>query len=144
MHDPGPVRAGQAPGHLFGDDGRGAQGQAALAAEALAQVLAFEQLHDEVGHVPVDAVIEDLHHVRATQLGGGTGFPGKASAGIGGLGERGAHELDGHVLVEREVVGDPDRAHPSGRELAQKPVLARDHGVFAERNQAIPLQGAPG
>ena len=38
--------------------------------QARVEVLAFEQLHRDVGHAALGAVVEDLHHVRAAHRRG--------------------------------------------------------------------------
>ena len=85
------VRLGERARDL-GDDaddvsaGRG--DRAAL--EAMVEILALEVLHRDVRRAVPDAVIEDLHDVRALELRGGLGFALEALAHVG---RRGGLEL---------------------------------------------------
>ena len=132
------VRASQGLAHLRADDPGLPQREAPLAFEAVAEVLAEQQLHHDVGEVLVDAMVEHLDHVGAPEPRRGSRLPRESSAGVRQLGERRAHEFDGNELVQLEVTRDPHGAHAAAGELPLQPILARDHRSFAERNQAAP------
>ena len=82
VDDAGAVGAPERPADLLGDLRRLAQRQAPLALEPVAEVLAAEQLHHEVGEVAVDAVVEHLHDVRPAQARRRPGLPREARARV--------------------------------------------------------------
>src|SRR5262249_51202270 len=105
-------------GHLLGD-GRGHdERDAALALDPLAEVLALEQLHDDVRHAPIGAVVEELDNVGAPEAGGGLRLALEADLGVVQLVVAEGDQLDRDRLVERDVPGDPDRPHASPGEGA--------------------------
>ncbi|MFO0762773.1 MAG: hypothetical protein U0359_40425 [Byssovorax sp.] len=120
------------------DDVRNLRGEQRPApGDALFQALPFEQLHRHEGDGPVDPVIEDLHHVRALELGGGARLLVEAREQLGRVRST-AHvdELHGHDAPERHVLGAPHLAHRARAELAEQLVAA------AEENPCVPHPAA--
>ncbi|MEJ7728147.1 MAG: hypothetical protein WKG00_02935 [Polyangiaceae bacterium] len=110
------VRAAQRPRRL-GDDGRRrAHAELAQAAQAAAEVLALEQLHDDERGATLDAVIEDLHHVRGAQARRRLGLALEAGTPVRRLGRARVHELHRHRPLQHQVRGAPDRPHAAARQ----------------------------
>ena len=123
------VRLGQRAAHLRDDAQDVVRRQPAQALEALAEVLAVEELHGDVRRPVPDAVIEDLHDVRAAELRRGLGLALEAGLRLGKLGDLALDELDRAGDVEREVRREPDRAHAALAELSIEPEALRDDHV---------------
>ncbi len=64
VDEPHVVRAAERLAHVAQHAGGLLEREPPSAAEPRAQVFAFEQLHRDVGGAMIDAVLEDLHHVR--------------------------------------------------------------------------------
>ena len=73
------------------------QRQAFATLEAVEQVFALEQLHHDERLLTFDAVIEDVHDVRAAQLGGGGCFACETLARVFLLRQLGVDQLDGDL-----------------------------------------------
>ena len=92
----GRERAGDA-----GPDARGlARRQRAAPAEDGREVLAVDQLHDDVRAARVLAVVVDRDDVRVAQRGGGLGLLAEARREVGVAQVLGAEELERDVATE--------------------------------------------
>ena len=91
-----------------------------VAPEARVEILALEHLHHDVRQTRHRLTrVEDLHDVRALELGDGVGFPKKPSEHRGALGGEGRiDELDGDARLQTDVLRFPDRAHAPFAEKA--------------------------
>jgi hypothetical protein len=112
VHDAGGVRSAEALGDLRNDPHRERVRQAHEAIEPRAEILSLEVLHRDERHLFPDAVIEDLHDVLTAQLRRRFRLALETSADVGAV-LIAIDELDGARDFEREVVGEPNRAHPS-------------------------------
>ena len=89
-----------------------------------------EVLHHHVGVAALErADVEHAGHVLALDGGGGLGLAEEAGRGLGQLHRGGEEELDGHPLLERQVLGGDDDPHPPVPEHPLHLVLAGDHGA---------------
>ena len=95
----------------------------------------MEQLHDHVGHaLGRDAVVVDLHHVRALDLGRRHRLAAEPGHSGGVVDNRGRHELHGDLGVEGQVIGDPDAPHAAPTELAHELDVLGDESAGLERH----------
>jgi hypothetical protein len=62
--------------------------------------------------------------------------PIPAGARVGGGGELGRHELDGHAGAELEMLREKDGSHAALRQGATEPVSAGDDAAFCESAHA--------
>src|SRR5262249_31769039 len=123
------VGAGESTGEVLDDVGGLQRGERTFA-EALGEVFALEELHDDEGQpLGGDAVVQDLDDVGALDLGGGGGLAGEALDGGGVGGKLLAHELDDDVGAEGEVPGDPDGAHGAAPVATDEADLGGDQGA---------------
>ena len=91
------------------------------------EVVPLEELHDDVRNARVGhAVIEHLHDVRALHLRRRRSLAREALDGLGAPDELRGDELDDDLRVQREVIGEPHRAHPPGAELPHEAKLRSD------------------
>src|SRR6185503_2559140 len=87
--------------------------------------LAGEVLHhDERLSVGAHAVVVDLDHVLALQLGGRPRFGLETTLRVPALHVLDVDELDGHTSAELVVDAFPDRAHAAATEQTRESVLA--------------------
>ncbi len=85
--------------------------QLALRGDAVSQRLPLQHLHrDERGPL-LDAVVEDLHDVRAAQRRGGLGLAQETPQHLFVAGDRRIEQLDRDRALQLDVLGPPDRAH---------------------------------
>ena len=110
MHDAGGVGLGQPVGHLRGDVQRPARRQA-RPGQQLAQRLAFDQLHADVGLIAGLAQLVDGDDGGMVQRRGGAGFLFEAAQPIGIVREIGRQQLECDVALQRQVAGPVDLAH---------------------------------
>src|SRR5262249_2277431 len=114
------------------------------ALEACGEVLAFEELHRDVGDAVAYAVVEDLHDVRAAELGGGLRLALEASADLRERCDLGVDELHRARDVEARVMREPDGPHAALPELADEPESIRYDGAFGEIHALLPgCSGSP-
>src|SRR5205823_2531088 len=73
--------------------------------------------------VPVDAVVVDLHDVRALELGDGHGLALEPAPRAGRGEVVRAHQLERDATSQRGVEGRPDGAHTTPCQLALQGVL---------------------
>jgi hypothetical protein len=78
-----------------------AKGEPPAFVKTLEQVFTLKQLHDNEGITLIDPVIEDLNHVRASELRRCSGFPLEPFTRIFAFGKFRIDELDCNVRVER-------------------------------------------
>ena len=108
----------------------------ALALEAGAEGLAFHVGHDvieetstrAVARVPRLSRVEQRQQVGVLQVGGDADL-GQEAFGAEDGGELGAEDLEGHLAVVLEVVGEVDRRHAALAELALDAVAVGDQGL---------------
>ena len=114
MDDPGGVRACEALEDLRDDVQRLGERHAARPAEALAEVLAAEQLHDEIRASVLGAGVEDRDDVRALDRAHRPRLAGEARDDSLVGGELRVDELDRDALAEADVLA-PRRPRPCRR-----------------------------
>jgi hypothetical protein len=130
VHDAERVRLGERLAGLDHQVDREARLQPALLGDQLADVLALEELHHEVRLAVAEPPdVDDPGDVLALELGGGLSLPDEPGDGLIGDRDVVAQHLDRDLLVEPEVPGLDDQAHPA----------APDHGVHA----VLPEQDCP-
>jgi len=84
--------------------------------QPLTEIFAVEQLHRDVGRPLEDAVIEDLHDVRASERCGRLRFALESRLRLGDLRKLPLDELHGARDVEPEVRRVPNGTHPAAAE----------------------------
>jgi hypothetical protein len=115
-------------GHLARDGEGLADGQLLLAGEPVAQRFAFDERHD-VEEEPVDlARIEERQDMRVLQVRGGPDL-GQEPLGADHGRQLGAQQLEGDRAAVPDIVGQVDRGHPAGTELAVEPVAIGERGL---------------
>jgi hypothetical protein len=105
-------------------------GEEADASEQALEVLALEQLHDDVGLATLErADVHDARDVLALEAGDGAGLAHEALDGLLVPEQVRGEHLHRHVEMEERVVGGNDRAHRTLTEDAFDAVLAVDQVV---------------
>ena len=102
---------------------------------AFLEARAFDQLHDEVGHVLVLADVVDGDHVRVAEGGRGAGLAEEALAGVADL-VVGAEDLDRHRALEVRVPGAEDDAHAAAADLLVEAVAVGEDVANAASRHA--------
>jgi hypothetical protein len=120
MHEAVFVSAAQRLAERREDRGQLSYRQAPLAIELRPEVLAFEELHHEVGRVSLHAKIEHLHHVRRPERGRDPRLSLEPRAVHVRHLPRQIHHLDGDLVVEEQVPRRPDGPHSALPELPFK------------------------
>ena len=138
MHDTGVVRRVQRLGHLHHDPRRVLQTQPDLAREQRLQILAAEQLHDDVGAAVLDAVVVHLRDVGAAQPGDAHRLALETGQRAFRLADPLGDELDRDVTAQLLVVGRPHRSHPALAELVLQAVALRDDDAGGRLEHATP------
>jgi len=123
------VRGAQARGGLGRDARDPPHWQALpLLAEQVPEIVARQELHDDVDRAVLGRVqVEDLHDVVVADGRGRAGLALEALDLLGldrGLGKQ---DLDGHLLLELDVLGLVDGAHPPPAQHRLDPVFPADH-----------------
>ncbi len=123
------VRARERLADLDEDAARVFEADLFAAAQAHLEVLAVEQLHDDVGDFRDGRrEIQDAHDVRAFDSRGKLGFCAEARDAAGIFRQILRHELHGDGRVEPQVLGDPDVAHAARAEhRAETDVVRNEH-----------------
>ena len=104
------------------DDAR--RRQRAVALDDLLERQSRQVLHHVVeGAVVGVAVVVDLHRVPVGEPGGGPHLALEAGERVGVAGPIGPDQLDRHRLLEQQVLGQVDLAHPAGAEPPYQLVL---------------------
>src|SRR4029079_18653847 len=113
-----------------------ARRQRAAAAEGRRQVLAVDQLHDDVRAAGVLAVVVHRDDVRVAQRGGCLGLLAEARREVGVAQVLGAQELERDVTTETGISGAVDGRHPARAEqLDQSIAAAKD---LSDLRQVVP------
>jgi hypothetical protein len=89
-------------------------------AQALLEVLAFEQLHDQERPAALHAHVQHLDDVRVVYRRRGAPLAQHLLHGLSGRGQRHVHDLDGHPLAQLDVTGLEDLAHPAPSQMANE------------------------
>ena len=111
MHDAGRVGGGEARQHGV-HDVDGLLGRELLVVlQQLAQRDPGQVLHDEVRHVGVLALVEDVDHVRVRETGGRAGLLHESRLERVVVGEVAVHDLDRDAPFEAQVGREVDRGH---------------------------------
>jgi hypothetical protein len=126
MDDASIMGLAQRPAHLREDLPSLRQGQAPPLLEARAQVLAAQQLHDEVRRAFFDTVVVHVDDVRCVEIGCGAGLALEPRDDRRGRCQMRIQEFDGQRMAELGVPRDPDGAHAATREGALDLVFAAD------------------
>ncbi len=117
------VRQGEALRHLQ-QDARGLEGlQPVLALEPLAERLAFDELHREIGLALVLADQVDLHDVRIVELRHAARLAEEAFDHQGVVGQCLRQHLDRHMSLQRGLEALVDHAHATAPEFGDDVVM---------------------
>src|ERR1700683_5675857 len=100
--------------------------------EALAEVLSLEQLHRDVRRVLANAVIEDLHDVRATKLRGRLRLALEARFCLFERRELALDELHRAWNIEPKMRCLPDRPHAPASDEPIQSEATRDDRVLGK------------
>ena len=68
---------------------------------------------DEVRHVGVLTLVEDVHDVRVREAGRRTGLLDEALLELAVIGEVAVHHLHGDAALQAQIGGEVDRGHPA-------------------------------
>ena len=112
VHDALGVGVGERVGERRADR-RGLGGGERALAQHLVEARAVDELHDEVGHVPVDAGFEELDQSRMREASKGLRLLSEA---LGVFAVRGTDDLDRDVGAVHLVDGAKDVGHPAAAE----------------------------
>ena len=126
VHDAGPVRGGEPGEDRVHDRHRLRHREAALLAQEFAQSDARQVLHDQVGHVAVLTLIEDVDHVRVGEPRGGPRFLDEPALEHGVIAQVAVHHLEGDPALEPQVGGHVHGRHAAARDARAHPVSAVD------------------
>ena len=110
---PAVVGVDQPLGHRDGDLDRGPMGHRPVVLEPGPQVLALDDLHDDVRTDGLVADIEDPHQVGVVQGGHGAGLPGEPRRQIRIRAQPRGEDLDGPPAVQLGVPSPIHRRHPA-------------------------------
>ena len=126
VHDAGLVRGGEPREHGV-EDVDGLLGrEPPVVLQQVAQGDARQVLHDEVRHVGVLALVEDVHHVRVREAGGRAGLLHEPRLERVVVGEVAVHDLDRDAPLEPEVGGEVDGRHAAARDARAHLIPAVD------------------
>ena len=129
VNDPALVRGGESIGDLSRDVGEPSHGHRPRLFEHLAERLAVEPLHDEVGGAVGQLTeVRDVDDVRIADRRCGLRFLQEAVGDLLVARHVGAQDLDGHLLVDDLVAREVDDAHPAFAEHRLDAVAAVDGG----------------
>ena len=113
-----------------------ARGHPPDALEALAEVLAVEELHGDVRGALPNAVVQNLDDVGAPELRGRLGLALEAGLRLGNLRVLALDEFHRAGDVEAEVGGVPHRAHSAAAELTVQAESFSDDEIGSELHAA--------
>ena len=108
------------------DQGQGqARGQRALVLDDVAQRVALDVLHHQVGHPAVLALVQDAHDVRVREPGGGLRLAAQPVEELRVAGQVGVQHLQCHIPLQPAVGGQVDGGHAAAGEpgLDQVPAI---------------------
>jgi hypothetical protein len=111
VDDPGAVRGREAGQHGIHDRDRLRDRQPLLLAQEVAQRDAGQVLHDEVGHLAVLALVEDVDHVRVGEARGGARLLDEPALEDRVVREVPVHHLQGDAALEAQVGRDVHGRH---------------------------------
>ena len=100
--------------------------EAPLLAQQLAQRDAGQVLHDEVRHVAVLALIEDVDDVRVGEARGGARLLDEPALEHGVVAQVAVHHLEGDAALEPQVGRHVHGRHAAARDARANPVSAVD------------------
>ena len=127
VHDPGGVRLREPVRHLGADVEDAAGCERVALGHQLAQRLAVDELHHDVGQPGRLPDVVDRHDVRVAERGRRARLLREAPEAQRVGGEPLGQELDRHVAVQLLVVGPPDLAHAAGPDAGGQLVSAELH-----------------
>ena len=122
-------------GDVGGDAGGLARGEGPVLAQDRGEVLALDELHDDVRARRVFAEVEHGDDVRVAERRRGPRLVAEAREEVGVLAELGPQELDRHVALELRVARPVDRGHAALAEQLEQAVASAEgapdlgHGV---------------
>jgi hypothetical protein len=122
MDDARPVGGIQGIGDL-GDQPGDVDHRLRTAAKASGERLAVVIRHRDERLAGVIADFVDRGDVRVIERAGRTGLPQQAGSGVRMTGGVGRQELERDPAVEVRILGQIDRAHPAGADVAKDPVV---------------------
>ncbi len=127
-----------------GGDARGlARGERPVVADDGREVLALDELHDDVRPRGVLAEVEHLDDVGVAQRGGRTGLVAEPGEEVGVLAELGPQQLDGDVPLELRVARPVDRRHAALPEELKEAVTTPERGPDLGHGVLVLLCRAP-
>ena len=126
MHDPGAVRCGETREDRVHDRDRLRHRESALLTEEFAQGDTGKVLHDQIGHVAVLALVEDVDHMRVGEPGRRPCLLDEPTLEHGVVAQVAVHHLERDASLEPEVGGHVHGRHASARDARAHPVSAVD------------------
>ncbi len=142
VYQPATMRRLQGGGNADGDAHRVIGLESRALAQQRGQVVALDQLHDDVlGAIGIGAVVVDRHDVRVLQRSGGARLLLEAGGEARVVAVLLAQELDGHLAIELLVDGAPDGRHAALAERGDQPVSAADE--LPDHLHERPFSAAP-
>ena len=116
-------------------------GERPVVVDRVAEGLAVQQLHDDVGSAIVgEAEVEDLDDPGVIDRGGGPRLGEEAIDEVGLRRHPRRHDLDRRAALDQQVFTDVHRAHAAGGDLARDAVLTDDR---SDRDGAHPANHGP-
>ena len=116
------------------DQGQGQpRRQGALVVDDVAQRVALDVLHHQIGEPAVFALVQDAHDVRVGEPGGGLGFAAQPVQELRVVGQMGMEDLQRDIALQPLVRGEVDGGHPA----AGKPGLNLVAVVHQVPNESV-------
>ncbi len=106
------------------------------------EIMPVQELHADERHaLSGHPMIEDLDHMGAFDLCRGSCLPLEPLESGGSGAEVRGHELDRHLGLEREVLGNPDAAHPTLAQRADEAQAISNDGTGNHSECTLPRCG---
>ena len=135
MDDAADVGDAERAGDIEPDAADLPRGEPAATPQPRREVLAVDELHDQVGLVAVGARVQAGDDVRVAEDGGGQRLAPEALGEVGVGGDLGAQQLDRDRPLGAYVDGPMDRRHPAATDDRPEPVAPAEepHRAAATR-----------
>ncbi len=117
-------------GHFTGDPHRFVDAELGLAVEFVAERLALDVGHDVVEKAVGGAGVEQRQDVRVLEVGGGLDLDHEPLGPEHG-GQLGLQDLEGHLAIVLQVLGQVDGGHAALPQLPLDPVAVGQGGLQA-------------
>ena len=126
VDDPGAMRRSKAREDRVHDRDRLRQGETLLLAEQFAQGDAGQVLHDEIRHVAVLPLVEDVDDVRVGEARSGPRLLDEPALEHGVVAQVSVHHLECDAPLEAQIGRDIHGRHAAARDARANPVSAVD------------------